>query len=129
MNTILVTLLLVIGTAVTVAAVFGSFRVARNTSAVTSYRDAAQGWQAKAEAQKVEISDLQTELATANASIEHLEKRVQMLTDMVTSRTLIEALAVNLEGHHEVMMTKADEIIEVIKSLDAVVQRLPRGAT
>jgi hypothetical protein len=54
---------------------------------------------------------------------------VQMLTDMVTSRTLIEALAVNLEGHHEVMMTKADEIIEVIKSLDAVVQRLPRGAT
>lgn len=126
-STLITILLLLVGTAVTVASVFGTFRMSRNTSAITGYRDAASSWEAKAKAQEVEIADLQARLDAANASIEALNQRVTMLSDIVTSRTLVEALAHSLEAHHATAMAKAEELSTEVRTLESVIRHMAGG--
>jgi uncharacterized protein (UPF0276 family) len=112
----------VVGLLITIATILGAFRMSRSNSAMTGYRDAAASWEAKAKAQEAEISDLRTDLATANASIEALTKRVQMLQDMVTSRTLVEALAHTMETQHTTVMGH-------LEALEVAIRRLAGGTT
>jgi hypothetical protein len=116
----------VIGLLVGAANVFGTFRVSRNQSAVSGYRDAAAGWEAKARAQEVQIVDLRTVLATANAKIDAQEQRINMLQDMVTSKTLIEALARTLDDNHSTMMGKVTEILALSGDIRTDIRTMAR---
>jgi hypothetical protein len=69
-----------------VAGVIGSWRVARNSTIVTQYRETALAWEAKAKVQDVEIADLKT-ADTANVQrIAELTGKVAVLQDTLTGK-------------------------------------------
>ena len=107
----------VTGLLVTAASVVGTFRVSRNTSTVSAYRDSAQAWESKAKAQEDEIHDLQGKLAAAAAQIESLNQRVAMLQDIVTSRTQIEALSSTIDGNFLLLVKRSDDILAVVADI------------
>lgn len=117
---IILAVVAVVGLLITTASVMGTFRVSRNTQTVSTYREAAQAWQTKAEAQEEVINDLKTQLAEANAKIEELSKRVQMLQDVVTSRSIVEALAHELTAHHTTVTARFDSMDAAIRHLAEV---------
>jgi hypothetical protein len=69
-----------------VAGVVGSWRVARNSTIVTQYRETALAWEAKAKVQDVEIADLKA-AGTANVQrIAELNGKVSVLQDTLTGK-------------------------------------------
>lgn len=114
----------VIGLLVGAANVFGTFRVSRNTAAVSAYRDVALAYEAKTKVQEGELTDLRTQLASANAKIETLGTRVQTLQDMVTARSLIEAMSKTLDGNHVAVMGKAADLLALAGDIQADVGKL-----
>lgn len=69
-----------------VAGVFGSWRVSKNTTALTAYRDTAQAWEGKARAQEAEIADLQADAHLKDKKIAELEGKVAVLQDSLTGK-------------------------------------------
>ncbi|HEV2172906.1 MAG TPA: hypothetical protein VGR71_05030 [Nitrospira sp.] len=101
MSGAVVALISFIGLAITVAAIFGSFRVARNTQTTTLYREAAQAWEAKARSQEDEIHELQKRDSEKDRLIAELKARVEVLQDIVTGRSMLEKLSLSVEQNNQ----------------------------
>jgi predicted nucleic acid-binding Zn-ribbon protein len=67
-------------------AVFGQYKVSKNTTALTQYRETAQAWEGKARAQETEISDLKESDHKKDTKIAELEGKVQVLQDALTGK-------------------------------------------
>lgn len=74
----------VVGTAVTIVALFASWRVSKRSVSVQLYRDTASAWEAKSKAQDQENADLRRMLASRDEKIADLTGRVAVLQDTVT---------------------------------------------
>jgi hypothetical protein len=75
-----------------VAGVAGTWRASRSTSALNSYRDTAAAWEAKADAQAMQIRDLEADGAKKDQRIAELEGKVAILSDTLTGKAAWEIL-------------------------------------
>jgi hypothetical protein len=83
----------VIGFVFAGVAVFGQWKVSKNTTALTQYRETAQAWEGKARAQETEITDLrhevgelQLQMAEKGKENAELTGRVSVLQDALTGK-------------------------------------------
>jgi peptidoglycan hydrolase CwlO-like protein len=82
-----------LGLLIVVTGILGAaFRTSRNVSTINNYRDAAQSWEARANAQEQELAGQQTQIDACNAQIEGLhrevgdkDKQIDMLQAQITS--------------------------------------------
>lgn len=89
-----------IGLFIVVAGVLGAaFRVSKNTQTVANYRESAQSWEAKANAQGVEITelkeqvkDLQAREAEKDTQIATMQEQIQGLRDLLSNHAVFEVL-------------------------------------
>lgn len=114
---VLIAIVAVVGLAITIASVFGTFRMSRNTQAMTLYRETATGWQAKAELQEGEIAELRENLAKKDRQIADLQARVQVLQDTVTGKSL-------LEEHHRAFEARSAEILAMMGDTRAIIRQI-----
>lgn len=102
-------LLLIIGTAV---GTWSALRTGRSSQILKNYRDAANSWKEKSEAQDAEIQQLRSDLAdvkrtnelnerTATARIAELETQVTILQNIVTAREEFDYLNGQVRGLRE----------------------------
>lgn len=68
------------------------WRVSRNTTALTQYRETAQGWEGKARLQETEIADLKADARRKDSRISDLEGRVSVLQEALTGKASWEIL-------------------------------------
>lgn len=73
-----------------------SLRVGRNSQTVANYREAASSWEAKATAQAGQLDELQAAHEQAAQEVTELRAKVQILQDLVTGKTAIEQLSVQV---------------------------------
>ena len=99
-------LLAAVGLLITVAALFGSWKVSRNTAATKIYRDLAEAWEKKAGEQESEIRDLKARDAEKGQEIAALRTQLAVLQDTVTGKTALEALG-----------AQTAEILDLVKGL------------
>jgi hypothetical protein len=91
------TIVAIIALLITAGGVVGtSLRVGRNSQTVANYREAAASSEAKANAQKGQIEELQAAHELAVQEVTDLRAKVQVLQDMVTGKTAIEQLTVQV---------------------------------
>lgn len=98
--------LLILGTAV---GTWAALRTGRQSQIIKNYRDAANSWREKSEAQEAEISQLRSELneskrateqyqAISMARIADLETQVAVLQNIVTAREEFDYLNGQVKG-------------------------------
>ena len=75
-----------------VIGVAGTWRASKSASALNSYRDTAQAWEAKAQAQAMQIKDLEDGAARKERQIAELEGKVAVLSDTLTGKAAWEIL-------------------------------------
>lgn len=75
------------------AGIIGSWRVSRNTTALTQYRETAKAWEGRSTAQEAEIGDLKKDIATLTGQMRvkdqqnaELDGKVQVLQDTLTGK-------------------------------------------
>jgi hypothetical protein len=85
-------LVAIVGLLFTIAALFGSWKVSRNTAATRIYRDLAEAWEKKAGEQASEITDLKERDAAKGQEIAALRNQLLVLQDVVTGRSALELL-------------------------------------
>jgi cell division protein FtsB len=82
-----------------VAGVLGiSFRNGKNTTTLANYREAAQAWEAKSNAQESQIKDLQDQVAALTLENTRLDAEMHTLRDLVTGRAELQALREHITG-------------------------------
>jgi uncharacterized protein YlxW (UPF0749 family) len=104
----------IVGLAITVAAVFGSFRVARNTQTTSLYRETALAWEAKARAQEAEIHELQERDTEKDKRIATLQARVEVLQDTVTGRAALESLQ-TMVAHTHAQLEDLGQVLAAVR--------------
>lgn len=97
----------VLGFLVVVAGILGAaFRTSRNVQSIANYRDAAQSWEARANAQEQELDQqrvqiencnhrielLQQELAAKDTQVAGLQEQITQLRELLTGRAAFESL-------------------------------------
>jgi peptidoglycan hydrolase CwlO-like protein len=97
----------VLGFLIVVAGVLGAaFRTSRNVQSISNYRDAAQSWEARANAQEQELSDqahqietcqhkidlLQQELSDKERQLDSMQEQITQLRELLTGRAAFETL-------------------------------------
>jgi hypothetical protein len=94
------TILAVIGVisfALTAAGIVGmGFRVGHNTQTVSNYRDTAQSWKEKADAQEAQITELQHSSMAKDHQIAELTAKVDILEKLVLGESTASALRADL---------------------------------
>lgn len=75
-----------------VVGVAGTWRASKSAAALNSYRDAAQAWETKADAQAMQIHDLEAGSAAKDRRIAELEGKVAVLSDTLTGKAAWEIL-------------------------------------
>lgn len=111
----------VLGFLVVVAGILGAaFRTSRNVQSIANYRDAAQSWEARANAQEQELAQqatqidncnhqlelLRQELSAKDKQVESLQEQITSLRELLTGRAAFESLtgkiseAVQLAGEN-----------------------------
>jgi uncharacterized protein HemX len=87
----------VIAFLVTAAGVVGTaFRVGHNTQTVANYRETAQSWKEKSDAQEAQIVQLQEGAAAKNHQIAELTAKVDMLEKLVLGESTAKGLRADL---------------------------------
>lgn len=74
----------VVGLALTLVALFASWRVSKRSVSTQLYRDTASAWEAKSKAQDAENADLRVQLSRRDEKIADLTGRVGVLQETVT---------------------------------------------
>lgn len=87
------TIVAIVGVLMTMAAIYGAFRVSKNTQATSMYRDNALAWEGKAKIQEEDIKELKDRLGERDEKIRNLEATVAVLRDTVTGKVVLDALA------------------------------------
>jgi predicted nucleic acid-binding Zn-ribbon protein len=119
-----------VGLLLTAAAVAGaSARNSHNAQTLANYRDAAQSWKEKSEAQDVAIKELEARDAEKDRQLSELNGRLAMLQDMVTARPAYEQLAADfsrmagqIDRHLSEAMTQSAEIRRELSRVYEAVQ-------
>lgn len=98
----------VLGFLVVVAGILGAaFRTSRNVQSIANYRDAAQSWEARANAQEQELEQqrvqietcnhrvdlLQQELSAKDQQVASLQEQITSLRELLTGRAAFESLS------------------------------------
>lgn len=91
-TSVVVAVLAVLSFIFAVVGVLGQWKVSRNTTALTQYRDIAKAWEDKARVQESEISDLMDDKHRKDAMIAELQGKVTVLQDSLTGRASWEIL-------------------------------------
>jgi len=115
--TLLITFAAVVGVLLTVAGIVGAWlavRTGQNTQTVRNFQDAAASWREKAESVAADLLTVQTELAALRAAHDKLQQAYNTLRDVVTGRSALEALSVQLDE------AKKDITLEIRLSKDAL---------
>jgi len=113
-----------VGLLLTAATVWGAFRVSRNTTATALYRGTAEAWEARATSQAMEIKETREQaerdraeftakLADKDAQIADLAARVQLLSDMVTGKSVLEEISRSI---HQRFDERTGEILAIVKT-------------
>jgi hypothetical protein len=116
--TLIVVLAAVIGVMLTVAGVAGvwlSLRTAQNSQTLKNFRDASASWREKADALTSDLASMQAELTALTAKYTTLLAAHEVLKNVVTGRSEIEAMATQM-GEYK------DEIIREIRTVKATVR-------
>lgn len=92
------------------AGILGSWRVARNTAALTQYRETALAWEAKAKVQDVEITDLKEADHLKEQRLAELTGKVAVLQDALTGRMAWEVLERRLAEALELAASTREEL-------------------
>lgn len=87
------TIVAIVGVLMTMAAIYGAFRVSRNTQATALYRENALAWEGKAKIQEDDIKELKERLGERDEKIRNLEATVTVLRDTVTGKVVLDTLA------------------------------------
>lgn len=74
----------VVGLALTMVALFASWRVSKRSVSTQLYRDTAAAWEAKSKSQDQENADLRIQLAARDQMVSELQGRVSVLQDTMT---------------------------------------------
>jgi uncharacterized coiled-coil protein SlyX len=82
----------VAGLALTIVALFASWRVSKNAVSGQVYRDTALAWEAKSTQQSQEITDLNAKLAQRDQQLAELRGKVDFMQDALTGRKSWEVL-------------------------------------
>jgi cell division protein FtsB len=94
---------------------WAALRVGKNTTTVSNYREAAQSWRLKSEAQDAEIRELQTENADLKKQLADLSGQVGVLRDMVTGTAVIAEHDTRVTNYHAEVMTQLAVIQSLLK--------------
>jgi uncharacterized coiled-coil DUF342 family protein len=100
-SALVITITAVLGVLLTMAGSVGvwlAMRTGQNTQTVKNFRDAAASWREKAEALAADLATIQSELTTLRAQYDQLMAEHNMLKDVVSGRTAIEALGMQVEN-------------------------------
>jgi uncharacterized protein YlxW (UPF0749 family) len=98
-SAVVITAVAVLGILLTVAGVIGvwlAMRTAQHTQTVKNFRDAAESWREKAEATDSELTSMRTEMTELRQQYTSLLQKHEALQDVVTGRTAIENLGVQV---------------------------------
>jgi hypothetical protein len=111
---------------VTAAGVVGTaFRVGHNTQTVANYRETAQSWKEKADAQEAQLAELEHRSTEKDGQIAELQAKVGLLEKLV----LGESTALGLRADHQAMDKKVtatyDAVHGVQQDVTAILARLP----
>jgi hypothetical protein len=136
----------IIGLLITAATVVGgSFRVGRNTQTVSNYREAALSWEASAKALEAQVhqfeeqlaerdvhareveTGFEAQLAEKDARIHELEGRLTTLQDVVTGKSAVEALTVEMRAVVTGLDTVKGHVDQVHLDLAAIRESLSGG--
>lgn len=112
-----------IGLLITAAAVIGaSFRNSHQAQVIANYREAANSWKEKAEAQDVAIKELEARDAEKERQIAELTGQLTMLRDLVTSRPDFERLTVDFERMVQRMDDRVGEALALRSEIHSVAE-------
>jgi hypothetical protein len=101
-----------------VVGVAGTWRASKSTSALNSYRDTAQAWEAKAQAQAMQIKDLEDDSARNKRLIAELEGKVAVLSDTLTGKAAWEILEGKISEALVLIAETRGEVRQVARKLD-----------
>jgi hypothetical protein len=113
----------IISFALTAAGIVGmSFRVGHNTQTVANYRETAQSWKEKADAQEAQITELQHGSMEKDGQIAELQAKVGLLEKLV----LGESTAQGLRADHVAMDKKVTATYDAVQQgVSSILARLP----
>ena len=100
-----------------VIGVAGTWRASKSASALNSYRDVAGAWEAKAQAQAMQITDLQTSSAEKDRRIAELEGKVAVLSDTLTGKAAWEILEGKISEALVLIAETRGEVRQVARKL------------
>lgn len=109
-SALVITITAVLGILLTVAGILGvwlAMRTGQNTQTVRNFRDAAASWREKAEAMAADFAAVQSELAELRAQHEQLKQSHDVLANLVTGKSAIDALSVQID------QVKSDITLEI----------------
>lgn len=115
--TFIIVLAAVLGVMLTVSGIIGvwlAMRTAQHTQTVKNFREAAASWREKAEALASDLAGMQQELAALRENYADLLHEHEVLKNVVTGKSALEALGVHLE------QAKSDIILEVRMSRETL---------
>lgn len=100
-----------LATLLTIAGIIGTWaalRVGKNAQTLKNFRDSADSWKEKSQAQEVEITDLRKENSQLKSEIAELRGKVSTLGDLVA--TAISELASPSNSQHKEVLERLDSI-------------------
>lgn len=107
----LLTIVAIVTLLITAAgAIGGSWKISRNTQAVSIYRENAKAWQDKAELHEERIRELEAGSAAKDTQITGLKAKLAQLEDMVTGRSLLEQLIRDVNAQTSETMAQMGDI-------------------
>lgn len=118
-STLIITVAAALGILLTVAGVIGvwlAMRTAQHTQTVKNFRDASSSWREKAEALDSDLTSLRAELKALRELYRVLQQKHEALQDVVTGRTAIEHLALQVGD------AKSEIILEIRLNRDIISQ-------
>jgi len=108
----------------TAAGIVGmGFRVGSNTQTVKNYRDTAQSYKERADAQEVQISSLQAALANKDHQIAELQAKMEVLERLVLGESTAKALRADHAGLARKMEQAYAELQEVGRGMSTLLER------
>lgn len=99
-SALIITATAVVGVLLTIAGSLGvwlAMRTGQNTQTVRNFRDAAASWREKAEAMAADLATIQAELTTLRAQHEKLQQEHNVLRNVVSGKSALDALSMQLD--------------------------------
>jgi cell division protein FtsB len=121
-STVLIILGSLVGILLVTAGTVGTWaamRVGKNTQTVSNYREAAQSWQLKSQAQGAEIKELQAENTELRKQVADLSGQVGVLRDLITGASAVAEHDTRVNAYHSEVMARLAALEDLVRSTRA----------